>query len=162
MVHYVTEKDKAAGKESDDPLSPVTVTSGPSPRDSVPPRYMCLKCGKKYKWKGSLRNHVRLECGKEPQFHCHMCPHKTYQKGNLIRHLALFHKLTVQTDSLQTLTQKMGDYFFTHVVYVINCFEILITGLHSIEYTILWESVQCRVLLEVDIFLYIFLVCNPY
>ena len=55
--------------------------------------YICEKCGKNYKWKGSLRNHVRLECGKEPQFYCHLCPHKTYQKGNLIRHVALFHKL---------------------------------------------------------------------
>jgi hypothetical protein len=95
-VNYVTEKSEAAGEESEvDPLSSVIVTSGHSPQDSLPPRHMCLKCGKKYKWKGSLRNHVRLECGKEPQFYCHVCPHRTYQKGNLIRHLALFHKLTL-------------------------------------------------------------------
>ncbi|KAJ9596782.1 hypothetical protein L9F63_012163, partial [Diploptera punctata] len=51
--------------------------------------FTCEKCGKKYKWKGSLRNHMRLECGKEPQFHCHICPHKTYQKGNLTRHMTV-------------------------------------------------------------------------
>lgn len=73
----------------------ITVSSELSPQNPLSSQYICEKCGKKYKWKGSLRNHVRLECGKEPQFRCHMCPHKTYQKGNLIRHLALFHKINV-------------------------------------------------------------------
>jgi predicted amidophosphoribosyltransferase len=96
MVHDVTEKNEATGEESDvDPPPSVVVTRGRSLEDILLPGYVCQKCGKKYKWKGSLRNHVRLECGKEPQFHCYMCPHKTYQKGNLIRHLALFHKLNV-------------------------------------------------------------------
>jgi hypothetical protein len=96
LVHYVMEENEATGDRNEvDPLSAVTVSSLPLLRDSLPSQYTCEKCGKKYKWKGSLRNHVRLECGKEPQFHCHMCPHKTYQKGNLIRHLALFHKINI-------------------------------------------------------------------
>ncbi|XP_023703661.1 longitudinals lacking protein, isoforms A/B/D/L isoform X31 [Cryptotermes secundus] len=88
-VHYVIKENEV------EPLPSVTVASDSPPQDHLPPRYICEKCGKKYKWKGSLRNHMRFECGKEPQFCCHMCSHRTCQKGNLLRHLALFHKLTV-------------------------------------------------------------------
>ncbi|KAJ4427508.1 hypothetical protein ANN_25156, partial [Periplaneta americana] len=30
--------------------------------------YMCTRCGRKYKWKASLKSHLVHECGKEPQF----------------------------------------------------------------------------------------------
>ncbi|KAK7868880.1 hypothetical protein R5R35_014201 [Gryllus longicercus] len=63
---------------------------------SVQPLYACMNCGKQYKLRGSLRNHLRLECGKEPQFQCQLCDKKTHQKGNLLRHMILFHKQAKQ------------------------------------------------------------------
>jgi hypothetical protein len=56
-------------------------------------KYRCEKCGKMYKWKQGLLNHVRLECGKDPQFHCNICTYKTHRKENLTRHCILLHKV---------------------------------------------------------------------
>lgn len=33
----------------------------------------CYRCGKIYQWKGSLRTHMRVECGKKPTFKCPVC-----------------------------------------------------------------------------------------
>lgn len=57
-------------------------------------KYGCERCGKLYKWKQGLRNHVRLECGKPPQFHCSICTYKTHRKENLNRHCVLLHKMS--------------------------------------------------------------------
>ncbi|KAK0097569.1 hypothetical protein PV326_001076 [Microctonus aethiopoides] len=35
--------------------------------------HICDSCGRTYKWKESLRQHQRLECGIQPQFGCHLC-----------------------------------------------------------------------------------------
>ncbi|KAJ4427505.1 hypothetical protein ANN_25153 [Periplaneta americana] len=56
-------------------------------------KHKCENCGKEYKWKQGLLNHVRMECGKDPQFHCDICTYKTHRKGNLTRHLILLHKM---------------------------------------------------------------------
>jgi uncharacterized C2H2 Zn-finger protein len=53
--------------------------------------FRCKKCGKLYRWKNSLYTHVRLECGKEPQFQCPFCPHRAKLKGNLQKHMKLKH-----------------------------------------------------------------------
>ncbi|KAK9882334.1 hypothetical protein WA026_020855 [Henosepilachna vigintioctopunctata] len=37
-------------------------------------------CGKSYKNRPTLLRHLKLECGKEPQFHCEFCPYKTKRK----------------------------------------------------------------------------------
>ena len=62
--------------------------------NALPSAYICERCGKIYKRKSSLRNHVRDECGREPRFHCYICPYRTHQKGNLLRHLTVCHKGT--------------------------------------------------------------------
>ncbi|XP_034249680.1 longitudinals lacking protein-like isoform X3 [Thrips palmi] len=49
--------------------------------------FRCPQCGKVYTWKCSLSLHLRQECGKEPQFQCPHCPHRTKQKGNLEKHI---------------------------------------------------------------------------
>ncbi|XP_049861466.1 uncharacterized protein LOC126355231 [Schistocerca gregaria] len=35
--------------------------------------YPCRGCGKVYRWYQNLSVHQKLECGKEPQFHCPYC-----------------------------------------------------------------------------------------
>lgn len=47
-------------------------------------------CGKTYKYKSSVRNHLR-ECGLEPQFICCICKRRFTQKGNLKAHLLKIH-----------------------------------------------------------------------
>ncbi|XP_014250718.1 longitudinals lacking protein-like isoform X3 [Cimex lectularius] len=52
----------------------------------------CPTCHKCYSSQHTLRRHIRLECGKEPQFHCPYCPRKTKQRYNLMLHIARAHK----------------------------------------------------------------------
>ncbi|KAG8259392.1 hypothetical protein J6590_014862 [Homalodisca vitripennis] len=51
----------------------------------------CVQCGRKYNRKHNLNRHVRLECGKSPQFSCQFCPYKAKQKSNLQSHIAIKH-----------------------------------------------------------------------
>lgn len=63
--------------------------------------FSCPRCNKVYNWKSNLQRHVRLECGKAPQFHCSYCPYKTKQKGHLTRHIAKRHQYLYKSDYLQ-------------------------------------------------------------
>lgn len=53
----------------------------------------CSKCGSLYKTRKSLRAHIRIQCGKEPNFHCPLCPKKTYQKIHIEVHMSRAHKI---------------------------------------------------------------------
>lgn len=50
-------------------------------------------CGRKYKYRGGLTQHLRYECGKAPQFKCVIC-HKAFsRRENLKIHVGLIHHL---------------------------------------------------------------------
>lgn len=70
----------------------------PAAKQNQPPNdeHQCTKCGKVYRWKKSLSLHLRVECGKEPQFQCPVCPYKAKQKGNLKSHMRVWHSTYVQ------------------------------------------------------------------
>ncbi|KAG7205759.1 hypothetical protein KM043_007708 [Ampulex compressa] len=55
-------------------------------------RYVCDNCGKTYKWKESLQQHRRLECGIEPQFGCIFCGRRFKHKHHLKEHLKRRHR----------------------------------------------------------------------
>lgn len=55
--------------------------------------HTCTTCGKQYKWKGSLVQHIRHECGKEPHYFCNLCSYKTHFNSPLRRHLRTVHKI---------------------------------------------------------------------
>lgn len=58
------------------------------------PQFACRMCGKKYRWKSTMRRHEQFECGgKEPIFQCPFCPYKAKQKGNLGVHVRKHHYL---------------------------------------------------------------------
>ena len=54
-------------------------------------RHFCQTCKKSYRYKEGLYNHQKYECGKEPQFQCPHCHHKTKHKGNLKSHIISKH-----------------------------------------------------------------------
>ncbi|KAL1451425.1 hypothetical protein WDU94_005804 [Cyamophila willieti] len=54
----------------------------------------CTKCGSRYKTRKSLRAHIRIQCGKEPNFHCPLCEKKTYQKIHIEVHMSHVHNAT--------------------------------------------------------------------
>lgn len=53
--------------------------------------FKCKTCGKSYRWKTSLYNHMRLECGKVAQFQCPHCPHRAKLSWNLQKHIRSKH-----------------------------------------------------------------------
>ncbi|XP_022186328.2 longitudinals lacking protein-like [Nilaparvata lugens] len=54
-------------------------------------KHACRNCGKVYALASSLYTHEKYQCGKEPQFKCPYCPHKTKLKGNLKAHIGFKH-----------------------------------------------------------------------
>ena len=56
-------------------------------RANRPIVYHCNRCGKGYQLETSLKRHLRLECGVEPQQSCDSCGKKFIHKFNLNSHL---------------------------------------------------------------------------
>lgn len=50
--------------------------------------FSCSVCGKVFGYKTSLHRHIKFECGKEPQFPCPHCDHRSKHKGDLKKHIA--------------------------------------------------------------------------
>lgn len=62
--------------------------------------FACRHCGKKYRWKSTLRRHENDECGnKEPSHQCPYCPYKAKQRGNLGVHVRKHHTAMPQLES---------------------------------------------------------------
>lgn len=62
--------------------------------------FACRHCGKKYRWKSTLRRHENDECGdKEPSHQCPYCPYKAKQRGNLGVHVRKHHAEMPQLES---------------------------------------------------------------
>ncbi|PSN32890.1 hypothetical protein C0J52_13313, partial [Blattella germanica] len=53
----------------------------------MPGDHVCSKCGKRYRQYSSLWRHYTYECGKDPQFQCPYCPHRSTQKVSLKKHI---------------------------------------------------------------------------
>ncbi|KAF5269906.1 hypothetical protein FQR65_LT05705 [Abscondita terminalis] len=65
---------------------------GVRPGYSSESQFACRHCGKRYRWKSTMRRHQLLECGdKEPSFQCPKCSYKAKQKGNLGVHMRKYH-----------------------------------------------------------------------
>lgn len=54
--------------------------------------FPCDNCGNVYNYKTSLARHVRFECGKDPQFKCPFCEHRTKHKSSLTTHIDCKHR----------------------------------------------------------------------
>lgn len=55
-------------------------------------QFECRHCGKKYRWKSTLRRHENVECGgKAPSHQCPYCAYKAKQRGNLGVHIRKHH-----------------------------------------------------------------------
>lgn len=66
------------------------------------PIYKCHKCGKKYRWKSTLRRHEHFECGdKAPLHSCPYCSYKSKQRGNLGVHVRKHHGHLPQLENLR-------------------------------------------------------------
>lgn len=79
-------------------------------------QFACRHCGKRYRWKSTMRRHEQVECGgKEPSFQCPQCPYKAKQKGNLGVHIRKHHQsvqdvlnLSVKSENLSTESKMVS------------------------------------------------------
>lgn len=68
--------------------------------DDANKNFECRHCGKKYRWKSTLRRHENVECGgKEPSWQCPHCSYKAKQRGNLGVHIRKHHGELPQLDT---------------------------------------------------------------
>lgn len=56
-------------------------------------KHICALCGRGYKHKSHLTNHLRFECQKDPQFACALCPYKGKRSSSLRSHMVFKHKM---------------------------------------------------------------------
>lgn len=55
-------------------------------------QFECRHCGKRYRWKSTLRRHESVECGGKPPAHaCPYCMYRAKQRGNLGVHIRKHH-----------------------------------------------------------------------
>ena len=59
--------------------------------DKRPGLFKCPNCGKGYRWLRNMKNHVKVECGKDPKECCPYCPHRTKYKSSLQKHIVRIH-----------------------------------------------------------------------
>lgn len=60
--------------------------------DDASRQFECRHCGKKYRWKSTLRRHENVECGgKAPSHQCPYCSYRAKQRGNLGVHIRKHH-----------------------------------------------------------------------
>lgn len=52
-------------------------------------------CGRNYKYKRNLVSHLKMECGKKPNFKCPYCDKTSFHKANLRKHIFNIHKVVV-------------------------------------------------------------------
>ncbi|CAB3259525.1 unnamed protein product [Arctia plantaginis] len=60
--------------------------------DEASRHFECKHCGKRYRWKSTLRRHENVECGgKAPAHQCPYCAYRAKQRGNLGVHIRKHH-----------------------------------------------------------------------
>ncbi|KAJ4427492.1 hypothetical protein ANN_25140 [Periplaneta americana] len=52
-----------------------------------PGAFSCPRCRKVYRYRTNMLRHLKVECGKEPQFQCPYCPCQTKHKSSMQRHI---------------------------------------------------------------------------
>lgn len=58
-----------------------------------PPQYACPICHSLFKYKGNMKEHMKIQCGKKKPFKCEICLKEFSYKQNLKTHMGLIHKV---------------------------------------------------------------------
>lgn len=76
------------------------------PGYSTDSQFACRHCGKRYRWKSTMRRHEQVECGgKEPSFYCPYCPYRAKQKGNLGVHIRKHHESKLEPGTSDSISK---------------------------------------------------------
>lgn len=82
----------ATGGRSNNTVKRAVTGGGGSGNASGGPE-ICTHCGRGYQLRTSLLNHLKYECGKDPQFKCSECDYRSKLKGNIKGHMKRKHKV---------------------------------------------------------------------
>ncbi|XP_022903214.1 longitudinals lacking protein, isoforms H/M/V isoform X8 [Onthophagus taurus] len=89
---YKSKRDN--GRSKTNRIKEEYVDQAARPGYSNESQFACRHCGKRYRWKSTMRRHEQVECGgKEPSFQCPHCPYRAKQKGNLGVHIRKHHTI---------------------------------------------------------------------
>lgn len=77
-------------------------------------RHFCENCGKSYMYRQGLYTHKRFECGKEPEFQCPLCPHRTKRKIHLKSHVFCKHGSTAYQNVILGSPAGVWKFFIFH------------------------------------------------
>ena len=86
----------------------------PLAEDHLDKRYVCHKCFKQYKSRGSLTSHLRFEFGIEKQFQCDYCAFRCKLKQNLRKHIKNRHQRPMNATKSFTCPNCSKSYFHKH------------------------------------------------
>lgn len=79
-------------------VAPASLPPTPPATSNSKVCFPCDACGNVYNYKTSLARHQRFECGKDPQFQCPFCEHRTKHKSSLTTHIDCKHKQELMYD----------------------------------------------------------------
>ncbi|CAH0729446.1 unnamed protein product, partial [Brenthis ino] len=93
-----TQEERSSEPEYDDtddivlPEDSCAERKRASSSDEASRQFECRHCGKRYRWKSTLRRHENVECGgKAPAHQCPYCSYRAKQRGNLGVHIRKHH-----------------------------------------------------------------------
>lgn len=71
--------------------------------------YYCPNgCGRKYKYKGNLSQHLKNECGKEKQFECEVCNKRFTHKSTVKKHAYLLHNKIIECSDIKRVITEVN------------------------------------------------------
>ncbi|XP_031346973.1 longitudinals lacking protein, isoforms F/I/K/T isoform X7 [Photinus pyralis] len=92
LLHKSPPRQKNPGRKAMRKYNVEGERSSIRPGYSSDSQFVCRHCGKRYRWKSTMRRHEQVECGgKEPRYRCPICPYRAKQKGNLGVHYRKHH-----------------------------------------------------------------------
>lgn len=82
----------------------------PVPRTIYAGRFRCPNlCGRSYKYKNGLSQHLSYECGKQPMYTCPYCMKKCSLKGNMKKHMIMVHSQVA--DRFVSYDERFGIWY---------------------------------------------------
>lgn len=82
--------------------------------------FYCPNCYRNYKYRRNLTEHIRLECGKEPQFACYLCSYRGKKKDHLRVHLKNKHSLWWRDQTMLKIVRVFVNILLLNLLFILT------------------------------------------